>query len=80
MRLSEVTLHGWDVRAGLDPAATLVQGSVELLAEHLSAGIGFLLGFVGKPGAASDEAVIEIHNTPDATRPGNLYVREDEKP
>lgn len=28
--------------------------------------------------AASDEAVIEIRNTADATRAGNLYVREDE--
>ena len=64
MRLSEVTPHVWDVRAGLDPAATLSQSSTELLAEHLSGRIGFLLGFIGKPEEAREPAVVEIDKTP----------------
>jgi uncharacterized protein (TIGR03083 family) len=63
MRLSEVVPHGWDVRAGLDPAATLSESSAELLAEHLSAGLSFLLGFIGKP-AAVEPAVVEVGRTP----------------
>ena len=64
MRLSEVAPHGWDVRAGLDPAATLSEGSAGLLTEHLGTGLGFLLGFIGKPAAAREPAVIEIGGTP----------------
>ncbi|WP_229075131.1 maleylpyruvate isomerase N-terminal domain-containing protein [Actinoplanes sp. DH11] len=64
MRLSEVAPHVWDVRVGVDPAAVLTEPSVSLLAEHLSGGLGFLLGFVGKPAAAREHAVIEISKTP----------------
>jgi uncharacterized protein (TIGR03083 family) len=64
LRLSEVVPHGWDVRVGVDPAATLTEGPAELLAEHLSTGIGFLLGFIGKPTEAREPAVIEIAKTP----------------
>ncbi len=49
MRLNEAALHGWDVEVGLDPAAALSDTSAELLAEHLSSTMTFLLGFVGKP-------------------------------
>jgi uncharacterized protein (TIGR03083 family) len=64
MRLSEVVQHVWDVRAGLDPAATLDESAALLLAEHFSGGIGFLLGFIGKPAAAGGPAVVEIAKTP----------------
>ena len=49
MRLNEAALHGWDVEVGLDPAAGLSKESAELLAEHFSSTMSFLLGFVGKP-------------------------------
>ncbi len=64
MRLSEVGLHSWDVRAGVDPAAAVAEQSAQLLAEHLSAGISFLLGFIGKPAAERGNAVVEIAKTP----------------
>jgi uncharacterized protein (TIGR03083 family) len=48
MRLNEQTLHGWDVRVGLDPAASLSEESAALLAEHFGSTMTFLLGFVGK--------------------------------
>jgi uncharacterized protein (TIGR03083 family) len=64
MRLSEVVQHGWDVRVGIDPAATLTEPAAALLAEHLSGGIGFLLGFIGKPAAVREPAVLEIGGTP----------------
>ncbi|GGN85542.1 hypothetical protein GCM10010112_66070 [Actinoplanes lobatus] len=63
LRLSEVAHHTWDVRAGLDPAATLADGSAEVLAEHLSGGLGFLLGFIGRTKEAPDHAVVEISGT-----------------
>ncbi|MEV6302671.1 maleylpyruvate isomerase family mycothiol-dependent enzyme [Actinoplanes sp. NPDC051861] len=64
LRLSEVAQHTWDVRAGLDPAATVASGSAEVLAEHLTGGLGFLLGFIGKPKEAGEPAVVEISGTP----------------
>ncbi|MFC7529342.1 maleylpyruvate isomerase family mycothiol-dependent enzyme [Actinoplanes sp. GCM10030250] len=64
MRLSEVAPHVWDVRAGLDATAALAERSTTLLAEHLSGSLGFLLGFIGKPDAAGEQAVIEISGTP----------------
>jgi uncharacterized protein (TIGR03083 family) len=64
MRLSETVQHGWDVRAGVDPAATLAEPSAALLAEHLAGGLSFLLGFIGKPAAVSEHTVVEISKTP----------------
>jgi uncharacterized protein (TIGR03083 family) len=64
MRLSEVAPHTWDVRAGLDQAATIAEPSAELLAEHLSDGISFLLGFIGRPAEGREHAVVEIAGTP----------------
>ncbi|GLY14921.1 hypothetical protein Kisp01_19360 [Kineosporia sp. NBRC 101677] len=63
MRLSEVVPHTWDVRAGLDAGATLPDGSAELLAQHLSTDLAFLLGFIGKPTATAEPAVIEVAKT-----------------
>ena len=64
MRLNEVAQHGWDVRAGLDPAATIDGTTAQLLAEHFSGGIGFLLGFIAKADAVAEPAVVEIAETP----------------
>ncbi|MEU4562724.1 maleylpyruvate isomerase family mycothiol-dependent enzyme [Actinoplanes sp. NPDC023936] len=64
LRLSEVAQHTWDVRAGLDPAATVAPDSAAVLAEHLTGGLGFLLGFIGKPKEAPEPAVVEIAGTP----------------
>lgn len=50
MRLNELTLHSWDVRAGLDPSATLREEAAALLAQHFTETMTFLLGFAGTPG------------------------------
>jgi uncharacterized protein (TIGR03083 family) len=64
MRLSEVSAHVWDVRAGVEPGAALPESSAGLLAEHLSDGLSFLLGFIGKPAAGREHAVVEVGGTP----------------
>ncbi len=48
MRLNEQTLHGWDARVGVDPAATLSHAGAELILGHYAGSMSFLLGFVGK--------------------------------
>jgi uncharacterized protein (TIGR03083 family) len=65
-RLSEFTLHHWDVRAGFDPAAVLAPDATTLItpiAEDLA-------GMVGKPGAIGGEHVtIKVTTTsPDLVR------------
>ncbi|MBM2623779.1 maleylpyruvate isomerase N-terminal domain-containing protein [Actinoplanes sp. LDG1-06] len=64
LRLNEVANHTWDIRAGLDPQAGLLPGSAALLVEHLSGGLAFLIGFIGKPDLAGDAAVVEVSGTP----------------
>lgn len=64
MRLNEVAQHSWDVRAGLDPTATIEHETAELLHEHFSGGLGFLLGFVGKSDAISEPAVVALGDSP----------------
>jgi hypothetical protein len=41
-RLNEFTLHSWDVRVALDPAATLRADAVPLLLDQLSMMVGWL--------------------------------------
>jgi uncharacterized protein (TIGR03083 family) len=60
LRLTEVAEHSWDVRVGLDPDAALSEESAELLLEHLSGGLGFLPGFIGKAEAAPGPAVLSV--------------------
>ena len=57
MRLNEVALHGWDVEAGLDPAAALSDTSAALVARHFTETMSFMLGFVGKPEAVGPARV-----------------------
>lgn len=64
MRLSEVAPHVWDVRAGVDPAASLTAASAVLLAEHLGDGLGFLLSFIAKPAAVGEHAVLDVGGMP----------------
>jgi uncharacterized protein (TIGR03083 family) len=52
MRLNEVVLHGWDVEAGLDPAASLSDRSAALVLRHLTETLAFMVGFMGKPEGA----------------------------
>ena len=61
MRLNELALHSWDVRVALDPAATLSNGSAQVLAEQLSSSMSFLLGFIGKADALVDAAIVDAH-------------------
>lgn len=60
MRLNEAALHGWDVTVALDPAAGLDEQAAQVLADQFSAGLGFLLGFVGKADALATGAVVDI--------------------
>jgi uncharacterized protein (TIGR03083 family) len=64
MRLSEVAHHGWDIRVAADPAAALTEDGAALLAEHLSGGLSFFLGFITKPDAIGGPAVVEVGGTP----------------
>jgi len=60
MRLNEVANHAWDVRVGLDPEATVDREAAEVLLEHLSGPLGFMLGFSGKADAVDEPAVVEV--------------------
>ncbi|MEV4352569.1 maleylpyruvate isomerase family mycothiol-dependent enzyme [Actinoplanes sp. NPDC049596] len=64
MRLSEVVHHGWDVRVAADPKAALAPEPAAVLAEHLAGNLSFFLGFIAKPDAISEPAVVEIAGTP----------------
>ena len=60
LRLSEVANHGWDVRLGVDPAATLDPDAAELLVELLRGPLAFLLGFAGKADQVEQEVRLAI--------------------
>jgi uncharacterized protein (TIGR03083 family) len=61
MRLNEVALHSWDVRVALDPKAALSEESAEVLVEHFSGEMVFLLGFLGKADVLAEPAVVDVH-------------------
>ncbi len=48
LRLNEVANHGWDVRVGVDPSATVDPEAAEVLIELYGGPLAFLLGFSGK--------------------------------
>lgn len=60
MRLNETTLHSWDVRVALDPQAKLGADAAEVLVDHFTGGLGFLLGFLGKADQLPEPAVIAV--------------------
>ena len=60
MRLNEVANHAWDVRVGLDPAATVDAESAEVLLELFAGPLAFLLGFSGKPDQVEQEVRLAI--------------------
>lgn len=60
MRLSEVALHSWDVEVTLDPAAVVDATSAEVLVEHYTGGLAFMLGFSGRADQLTERAVVEV--------------------
>ncbi|MEP6463893.1 MAG: maleylpyruvate isomerase family mycothiol-dependent enzyme [Frankiaceae bacterium] len=60
MRLNETTLHSWDIRVALDPYAKLGADAAEVLVDHFTGGLGFLLGFLGKADQLPEAAVIAV--------------------
>ncbi|WP_028644375.1 maleylpyruvate isomerase family mycothiol-dependent enzyme [Nocardioides sp. URHA0020] len=60
MRLNEVANHAWDVRVGLDPAATVDAASADLLLELFAGPLSFLLGFSGKADQLEQEVRLAI--------------------
>jgi uncharacterized protein (TIGR03083 family) len=60
MRLNEVSLHAWDVLAGLDDAATVDEEAADLMLEQLSGPAAFLLGWIGKADQLADHAVVDV--------------------
>lgn len=60
MRLNEATLHGWDVRVALDPAAGLAADSAQVIGELYTASLGFMLGFMGKADRISGPVRLDI--------------------
>lgn len=60
MRLNEAVQHAWDVRVALDASAGLDSTSAELLVDHFTGGLGFLLGFMGKADQLAAPAVVQV--------------------
>jgi uncharacterized protein (TIGR03083 family) len=60
MRLNEAAQHAWDVRVALDPAATVDAAAAEVIVEHFTGGLGFLLGFTGKTDQLAEPAVVNV--------------------
>lgn len=60
MRLSETAQHSWDVRVALDPRAELGTEEADVLVEHFSGDLGFLLGFLGKADRLGRPAVVAV--------------------
>jgi uncharacterized protein (TIGR03083 family) len=60
MRLNEVANHAWDVRVGVDPAATVDADSAALLLEMYAGPLSFLLGFSAKADQVSEEVRLAI--------------------
>ncbi len=60
MRLNESAQHAWDVKVAFDPAATVNEAAADVLVEHFSGGLGFLLGFTGKADQIEEPAVVAL--------------------
>lgn len=60
MRLNEVVLHGWDIRAAKDPAAVLDDEVAAVVVDQLLGPLNFMLGFIGKADALSQPVVVDV--------------------
>jgi uncharacterized protein (TIGR03083 family) len=60
MRLNEAAQHSWDARVALDDGAAIADDTASLVVEHYAAGLGFLLGFIGKADALSEPAHVTL--------------------
>lgn len=60
MRLNEVAQHDWDVRVGLDSAATGDPEAAVILLDLFAGDLAFLLGFAGKADALDAPATVVI--------------------
>ena len=60
MRLSEVAQHSWDVRVAVDPDAALSADAADVLLDQFSSGLGFLLGWLGKPDSITEPVVLGV--------------------
>ena len=59
MPLNEVAHHGWDVRVGLDPSATLDEAAADVLLTLYAGPLAIMLGFTTKPDELSEPARVE---------------------
>jgi len=60
MRLNETAQHSWDVRVAVDRQAKLGADAAEVLVDHYTGGLGFLLGRLGKADQLPEPAVIAV--------------------
>jgi uncharacterized protein (TIGR03083 family) len=60
MRLNEAAQHSWDARVAFDDGATIPDDTASLVVGHYAAGLGFLLGFIGKADALTEPAVVTL--------------------
>ena len=60
MRLNEQTLHGWDARVGLDPAAVLSDEAADLVVRHYTGSMAFMLGFTGKADKLDEDVRLTV--------------------
>jgi uncharacterized protein (TIGR03083 family) len=72
MRLSEQTLHGWDVIVAHEPDAPLMPEAVP----HLIERSGALLGWIGKAGQVDERPVAILVRTSDPERRFGLYIAD----
>lgn len=59
LRLSEFTLHAWDVKVAFDPAATLAPEATPLLLDQ----VAMMLGFLGKPAEVDGPVSVAVRTT-----------------
>ena len=59
LRLNEFALHSWDVRAALDPSATVDAGAAAVLVDTS----GLLLGWIGKAAEVDGDVQVLVETT-----------------
>ncbi len=74
LRLSEVTLHRWDIEVAFDPAVTLDDEAVEVLVDLYAGPLALLFGFLGKGEALDGRRVVVRVETTTPTREFGLVI------